>query len=377
MTMLEELTKHAEILSNPFLEQWREKGGKVMGYFCSHVPVEILHAGGLLPYRIRATGSTSSYLGDAHMYHTTCSFCRHTLDQALRGEYRFLDGLVALNSCDHIRRLFDTWASGEVDNANSPFFFHFLSVPVKADAETVAWFSMGLEVFRHGLEEHFDLTISNKALRNSIVAYNEKRRLLRNLYDLRKQDAPPITGTEVLRILITSDSMPVDEFNPMLKELLIELKEREGISNHSARLLLAGGELEDPAYIRTIEDLGGLIVTDFLCSGTRDFWYSMDEDSEPIGALAKGYLERTSCPRMIGHGHRQEFVTSLAKDFHADGIIIQRMKYCDSWGGESAMMEWDMKKEDIPCMILEREYLSGSGGQLGTRVQAFLEIIGK
>ncbi|MDY6833363.1 MAG: 2-hydroxyacyl-CoA dehydratase family protein [Chloroflexota bacterium] len=377
MTILEELTRHAETLSNPFVEQWKQSGGKALGYFCSQVPVEIIHAGELLPFRMRATGSINSYLGDAHMYHTTCSFCRHTLDQVLRGKYRFLDGLVALYSCDHIRRLYDILANANQEQPDSHYFFNFLSVPTKIDEESIRWFSKGLNIFKCNLQKHFGVTISDQALQHSIALYNEKRELLRNLYDLRKLESPPISGTEVLQILISGDSIPVEEFNGMLRSLLDELKGHIGSSTHEARLLLAGGELEDVDYVKTIENLGGLVVTDFLCFGTRDFWYSVDTDSSPIEALAKGYLQRVSCPRMIDHKRRQEFVVSLAKDFHADGIIIQRMKYCDSWGGESVMMEWDMKKEDIPCMILEREYLSGSGGQLGTRVQAFLEIIGR
>ena len=118
------------------------------------------------------------------------------------------------------------------------------------------------------------------------------------------------------------------------------------------------------------------MVTDFLCFGIRDFWNPVDEGAEPMLALAKRYIENVSCPRMIDHGGRQQFMQQLVKDFRVDGIIIQRMKYCDLWGGESAMIEWDMRKNGTPCMVLEREYLMTSVGQTRTRVQAFLETIG-
>ena len=376
MTALEELCKPAASLSNPHVEHWREKGGKVLGYFCTYVPVEIIHAAGMLPYRMRATGSTSSYLGDAYTYHTMCSFCRHSLDQAMRGEYKFLDGLVAFYSCDHVRRSFDVWSHGKIEHLNSPFYLHFLSVPVKADALALEWLAGGFEGFRRSLQDHFCVSITNEALCKSIKVYNEKRRLLRSLYELRKQEAPKITGTEILEVLIASEAIPVEEFNQMMGQLLGELREREGFSNYTARLLLSGGELEDPAYVKLIEDLGGMVVADFLCFGIRSFWDLVDEDSDPITALANGYLGRISCPRMIDHPRRREFVGDLVKEFKADGIIVQLMKYCDSWGGESAMTEWEMKKEDIPCMVLEREYLLGAGGQMRTRVQAFLEIVG-
>lgn len=379
MTVLQDLTEPAMSLTNARLEAWKANGGKVIGYYCTYVPVEIIHAAGMLPYRIRATGSTSSDLGDVYTYRTMCTFCRHSLDQAMRGQYRFLDGLVALFSCDHVRRLYDIWKAGKVEPSAPPFYFHFLSMPMKAEEETKQWLAGGLERFRRSLESHFEVKISDEALRNSIRVHNEKRRLLRSLYELREQAAPPITGAEALQVVIAGSAMPVEEYNDLLRQLLEELKGRDGFTDYRARLLLGGGELDDPEYIKLIEDLGGLVVTDFLCFGTRDFWDLVDEDGDPVTALATRYLESVSCPRMIDHPRRQEFMMGLAREYHVDGIIIQRMKYCDTWGGESAMMDWDIKKSDasMPYMVLEREYLMGPVGQMRTRVQAFLETIGR
>jgi len=170
--------------------------------------------------------------------------------------------------------------------------------------------------------------------------------------------------------------MPVEEFNQLLRQMLDELGGRDGFSDYSARLLLAGGELEDPAYIRVIEGLGGLVVTDLLCFGLRGFWDLVDEDSEPIAALAKRYLQRSiSCPRMVDYQQRLKFLKDLAKEFKVDGTIVQRMRMCDNWGCDSAMIEWRARKDGTPCLILDREYLMSAVGQMRTRVQAFLETI--
>lgn len=376
MTALEELSKPAASLSNPYIERWKEKGGKVIGYYCTYVPVEIIHAAGVLPFRMRAMGSTSTELGDVYTAYNTCTFCRHSLDQAMRGAYHFLDGLVALFSCDHVRRMYDVWKLGKFELPCNPFYLQFLSVPVKADDAAVEWLAEELGRFRRSMEKHFQVSISDEALGDSIKLYNEQRRFLRSLYELRKQNAPPISGTEALEILIAATSMPVEEFNAMLRQALDELQSREGISGYRARLLLGGVDLEDPVYIKLIEDIGGLVVTDFLCFGIRDFWDLVEEDVEPMTALARRYIRNVSSPRMIDHGGRQQFMQQLVKDFRVDGIIIQRMKYCDLWGGEGAMIQWDMRKNGMPCMVLEREYLMSSVGQTRTRVQAFLETIG-
>jgi benzoyl-CoA reductase subunit C len=235
--------------------------------------------------------------------------------------------------------------------------------------------TLQLNKFKRSLEDHFRVTITDEALRQSIKTYNEKRRLLKSLYELRKKEAPPITGAEVLGICIASTSMPAEEFNQLLRQSLDELEGRDGFSDHRARLLLAGGELEDPAYIRVIEELGGLVVTDLLCFGLRAFWDLVDEDSEPIAALAKRYIERISCPRMIDYWRRLKFIKDLAKEFKADGIIVQRMQYCDGWTSDGAMIRWQAKEDSMPCLLLQREYMMSAVGQMRTRVQAFLETI--
>jgi len=377
MTALEELTRQADTLTNSHIERWKEKGGKVVGYYCTYIPEEIIHAAGMLPYLMRATGSTGSERGDLYTSHLSCTFCRHSLDQAMRGEYKFLDGVVGLSSCDHITRMLDAWRYGKVELPHAPFYIRVLSVPFKVDAPAVEWMTGELGRFKRSLEDHFQVTISQESLRQSIKTYNEKRGLLKSLYELRKKEAPPITGAEVLRILIAGTSMPVEDFNQLLRQTLEELERRDGFSDYRARLLLAGGELDDPAYIRLIEELGGLVVTDLLCPGVRVFWDLVDESLEPLAALAKRYIERISCPRMIDFPRRDRFIKDLVKEFKADGIIVQRLKYCDNWGCESAMMHWEARKDGTPCMVLEREYLMTAVGQMRTRVQAFLETIGR
>ena len=375
MTALEDFGRVAASLNNPYIERWKHKGGKVVGYYCTYVPVEIIHAAGMLPFRMRATGSKSTDLGDVYVSHSTCTFCRHSLDQAMRGAYGFLDGLVSLFSCDHIRRIYDVWKHGKVGLPCSPFYLEFLSVPVKAEPANVRWLTGELDRFKCSLEEHFDVTITDEALASSIRLYNERRLLLRRLYEFRKRAAPPVSGAEILEVLIAATAMPAEEFNQVLRQALEELEGREGRSDYRARLLLGGVDLDDPGYVRLIEDLGGLVVADFLCFGIRDFWDMTDEDDEPLAALAKRYVSNVSCPRMIDRPGRQQFLDDLVKDYRVDGVLLQRMKYCDLWGGECAMTQWDLAKNGTPCMILEREYLMGPVGQMRTRVQAFLETI--
>jgi benzoyl-CoA reductase subunit C len=81
MTVLDGFTQAAS-LYNPWINEWKNQGKKVLGYFCSYIPEEIMKAGGFLPVRVRAQDCTDTPMGDAYMTSTTCSFVRCVLEQA-------------------------------------------------------------------------------------------------------------------------------------------------------------------------------------------------------------------------------------------------------------------------------------------------------
>ena len=100
-------------IENEYVEEWKASGRPVVGYFCAHTPEELLWAAGILPVRLRGTGSVDTSYGDQYLGPFNCSFVRHTLSRVMKGELAFLDGLLVTNSCDHIRRLFDVFTAKE------------------------------------------------------------------------------------------------------------------------------------------------------------------------------------------------------------------------------------------------------------------------
>ena len=372
---LEEFTEAADTLVNPEIESWRKQGGKVVGYFCSAMPEEIVTAAGLMPFRMRATGSESTVLSDAYFSNINCSFPRHCFNMALLGKYDFLEGVICISSCDHLRRVYDNWKR----YVKSPFL-EMLSLPRKTDELQVGWYRDELTNLRKSLEKHFGVKITDERLKEAIKLHNETRRLQRKLYDLRKKENPPITGAETLAVMVASTAMPKKRYNQLLKELLDEISQAEGKTNYRARLMITGGILDNPEFIKVIEDVGGLVVTDSLCFGSRTMWKDVDErEGDPIAALARYYVaDRPSCPRMFGEQpRRSKFVRDMVREFKVDGVIGERLIFCDQWLVEHFMQGKDFKEAGIPFLELDREYVLSGTGQLRTRVQAFLEIMGK
>lgn len=369
--MSQKLAELAEHISNPYLDDWKKQGKPVMGYVCSYIPREILDAAGILPYRVGARGCDATTLADAVMAPITCSFTRCCLELALRGEYDFLDGLVSMNSCECMQRMCDNWRH-KVDTQ----FFHFISVPHKIDEEAIEWYKEELYLFKDSLEGSFGVTITNEKLQNSIQVHNETRNLLKRLYDLRKRKNPPLSGAEAQNITVMANAMPTEEYNKLLDRLIDEIDNREGITNHRARLMVIGNLLDDSSYTGIIEELGGLVVTDVSCFGTMSFWEPIKLAGDPMDGIARSYLTRVPCPRIPGKQiARQNYIKEMAESFDVDGIIFERMLYCNLWGGETMSLEKDLQGLNIPLLILDREYIPSGLGQLRTRVQAFLEMI--
>ncbi|MBY8985268.1 MAG: 2-hydroxyacyl-CoA dehydratase [Candidatus Lokiarchaeota archaeon] len=370
MIIMEEFTKTIPLM-NPWIEQWKNEGKKILGYFCSYIPEEIIYAADILPVRVRARDCTDTPMGDAYMTPTACSFTRCCLELANRKEYNFLDGIVSCNCCDQIRRLYDNI------RYKAPFPFQYImGIPGNVNETTLDWFKHELSKFKEIIEKSFNVKITDEKLRTAIKKYNQSRIHLKELYELRKRKNPPITGTDILKVISAGVSIPRDQFNELLTQLIGSIDKGEGNSDYRARLMVVGSMIDEPEYLKVIEDLGGLIVTDSLCFGTRYFWDLVDEDSNPIDALAERYLSRISCPRMSGGQiERSEFMMNMIKDFKVDGVIFERMKFCAIWWAEIFMLRNTLKEEGIPFLDLEREYVLSGAGAMKTRVQTFMEIL--
>jgi len=367
----ERLREIQDVPFNPAVKEWKEQGKKVIGFLCSYVPEEIIYAADILPYRVRATGCTKTTQADLWMSNFTCSFARSCLEFAMDGTYDFLDGLIGLDSCAMIHKLYDNWRI----SANLPFS-HFLTVPHKNGSSAVAWYRDEIEALKLAVQEHFGKEISGGSLEKAIETYNETRRLLGELYGLRESHALPVTGSESQSLVLAAMSMPRERYNELLTESLKEIKAREPNTDYRARLMVIGSALDDPAFIKIIEDQGGIVVTAGLCFGSRYFWEPVEMEGDLLTSLARSYLRRPSCPRMMEqHAAIFQFIKDMVQRFKVDGIIYQKMQFCDLWGGESLYLEKKLKESKIPFLSFQREHIVTHAGQIATRVEAFIEMI--
>ena len=352
----------------------KRRGGLVFGWLCTYVPEEIMHAAGALPVRITGHNQeTELEDGSAYLYVNNCSFSRSCLQMGLRGEYDFLDGVVGGSTCDGARRLFDLWRH----YIGTPFH-HVLSVPRKSTAEAHALYYQQVVRFKEHLEEFLGIQITDEKLLHSIHVFNESRALLKSLYELRKADNPPITGAETMEVVNASFRMPKELFNEHLKDLLRDLR-ASGHSNSSrARLMVTGSVLTNPEFIKSIENQGALVVAEDLCTGTR-YWSDpvvTNENETPLQAISRRYLSKLPCARMFPSDERFRRILDLARSFKVDGVVSEIIRYCVSYAHDLPLLTDRLRAQGLPILALDVEYGTSGSGQIQTRVQAFLEMLG-
>ncbi|MEW6078881.1 MAG: 2-hydroxyacyl-CoA dehydratase family protein [Thermodesulfobacteriota bacterium] len=358
---------------NKLVDQAIRQGRIPLAYTCSYTPVPLLSVGRLFPLRVSAPRISGTEIADIYLSSVTCSYTRSILELAMDDQFQFLGGWVLAATCNQAHRLYDNLVY-----LVRPGFIHILDVPHKSGDRALKWYVEELRLLKDKLEAHFQVDAGEAALSNAIDEYNALHVFLEKIDACRKQPNPPVTGTEFYQWMIASAVTPTDLFLPLLTEYALSLDQRRISQPHRARLMVAGGELDDPDYIRAIESTGALVVADMICTGSVSHSSRILRDQDPLTDIAAHFLKQVSCPRMMeDFKKRLALIVEKIKAYQVDGVVIQRIKFCDFWGMESGLLMSELRKLNIPVLRLEREYGLTGEGQLKTRVQAFLESLGK
>ena len=179
--------------------QLRERGLHLIGTACHWAPRELFYAGGLFLWRMTGTWKPGTPYALAYRPSNSCGFCRHTLESCMNGDFKFLEGAVISNKCDDHRRLFDN-----IEHLKSFPFVHFFHTPWNNSAANVKRFMRSIDELRQKLESHFGVTISDDNIVKACEVYNRMRSLVRQVYELRKKDVPPLSGAESLALTTAS-----------------------------------------------------------------------------------------------------------------------------------------------------------------------------
>ena len=354
-----------------YAKAWKEKtGGKVVGYFCSYSPEEILYATDILPVRILGSHEPQD-VTEAHIFGMFCPFCRDCLAQGLKGKYDYLDGIMIAQSCLHIRQAYTSWIKHiPID------FSYYLPMPNNVQSpHAVPYLAGEIKAFKTAVEKWIGKEITDENIRNGIKTMNESRSLMHQLYEYKKQENPPISGEETMEVAISQQLIDKKEHNLVLKQLIESLKSAAAKQNTGTRLMILGSENDDIPFVQMVESVGGTVVIDDHCIGTRYFWNNVREDGEDLLlSIAKRYIERPACPSKDWmERSRVRHIIQLAKDFNVKGAIVIQQKFCDPHEIDMPAIIKELNDADIKTLFLEFD-VTVPIGQFKIRVEAFLEM---
>jgi len=354
-----------------YAKDWKKRtGGKVMGYFCTYAPEELMYAAGILPVRILGSHEVQD-VTEPHIFAMFCPFCRDCLAQGLKGRYEYLDGIMIAQSCLHIRQAFTSWQKHvPVD------YDYYLPMPHHVQSRHATPFlTKELEMFKQSLEEWLGKKIGDDAIRDAIQVYNTNRRLMQEVFNLRKGDNPPLTGEEAMQMVVSSQMIDKKDHNAALEDLLAKLKDRKIDRPVGTRLLVLGSENDDIEFVNMVESCGATFVTDDHCTGSRYFGTEVNMNGDVLADIAERYVKRTPCPTKDWPVRtRIEHVVNLAKEYNCAGAIVLQQKFCDPHEIDIPALMKGLEDAGVKSQFLELD-VTVPIGQFKVRVEAFLEML--
>jgi benzoyl-CoA reductase subunit C len=361
------------------IKEFRERGKKVICYYCSIVPQEILSAAGLVPFKVVGSMRESVIKANKYLEPHMCGHVASTFDLALRGVYDGVEGVVVPHTCDHTERVDRYWwhclNNNYVYTVEVPHWRHY---PASQE-----FFKDELNALIRSLENLTGSEISSNMLADQVVLYNQLRASVRKLYELRKSHPPLISGSEITEIMLASMNMPAEEAINLIHDVIKEVRERKNNIDKNVRILIWGSCVDDPILIQLIEQVGANVVIDDLCIGTRHYWRDVPPTADPLEGLSLRYLE-TPCPVLCNDwtgSHRTDLekrfghLIDYARDFRVEAIILYSLMRCDTHAFWLPSLRDYLKSQGFPVLIIEEDYTIASPASLKTRVQAWVESI--
>ena len=314
------------------VREWKARtGGLAVGFLPIYVPRELLHAQGVLPVGLMGGRPDLEIIkGDAYYQSYICHLPRSTIELGLNGSYDALDGLIFPAICDVIRNLSGMWQM-----LFPKVLVHYLDVPQNFDpAIGGAFYRRDLESLSQALAARGARPLTADALRQSIALYNENRRLVRELYALRRREPWKVPTHELYVVLRAALVVPVEESTPMFADYLaLTSADRSRRPQDQARVLVTGSFCEQPplALIKTLERAGCYIVDDDFVQVHRFIRSDIPVDGDPLQSIVNALLtDAVASPtRYIADEVKGADLNQRATDSGAEGVLFCAPSFCD------------------------------------------------
>lgn len=354
MTMrAEDIIKRCEELHDDlhftYVKEWKAAHhAKAIGFMPVYVPRELIHAAGMLPVGVMGGGDNLEIIrGDAFFQSYICRIPRSTIELGLGGRLDVLDGMLFPAICDVIRNLSGMWQMMFEGK-----YVKYLDVPQNFGEQGRTFYASELADMAKAFERISGNKITDEALNNSIALYNENRRLIAELYDLRAAAPHKVLTSDVYLLMRASNILEVREHSEMLRDYMAAIGDIDRPVRDNVRVVVTGAFCEQPplSLVRALEQSGCFIVDDDFVLGNR---YQLDPvavGDRPMDALVEAYLGNTvaTASRYEEDGDRGAYLVDQVRARRAEGVIFAAPSFCDPALLDRPMIEAVLARENIP-----------------------------
>lgn len=384
VTLPEHFEDFAEARRNGFLrvKELKDRGEKICGAFCQYTPAEIIRAAGL--YQVSLCGRSAEPIktAETRLPANLCPLIKasygHALEESCPYAY-FSDVVVGETTCDGKKKMY-----GLLGELKPMQVIHLPNLP-DYERSLDMWVTE-LREFTKGLEEKFDVEITEEKLNEAIRWCNKERIQAARIYELGKYDPPAIAGEHMQDIMEGEQFMfdaeqKYEKLNEILNQCEADWKAGNGPFEkdpYRPRIIVSGAGYGGVAYktINVVEELGGAIVCYEGCCGISSRRRLIDEDTsrDPIVRIAEKYIE-VPCAVVSPNSRRMKQVEETIHEWNADGVISLTLHSCNPFAIETENIRRVCEKCGVPLLHIETDFTPGDEGQIRTRIEAYLEMI--
>lgn len=322
-------------LKDPFskVAEWKlaSTGRKVVGCYPVYTPVELVHAGGMLPVLVAGSGGIPGIRQSGkHLQAFICAIGRSTSELLDRGMLDVLDAMIFPSVCEISRSLSGVMARQSADD--KPFIY--MQFPQNLDsAHSRDFLACELMRVRRILEKLGGRPIPDDKIRQSFAVYNKRADLLKTLDEARSARNPRISTSRFYALRLAGMAIPPEEHIALLSRAVDTMGKDEPAPGTRLRATLVGAFCERPplSVIEEFEQSGVSIVGDDMLLGQRWWTEPLPLDGDPIVSLADHYLRHSVETSVVHRSDPKAICSHVLKDAGkrgADGVIIASAKFC-------------------------------------------------